>query len=79
MYTIILKQQEFDNPVLKKLLPRCGIPACGGLLRPHVVWFGESLESHILGKVEGWRGYWIVFVCLIRYTFLEIGLKTPGL
>lgn len=27
-------------------LPRCS--ECGGLLRPHVVWFGESLEPGIL-------------------------------
>jgi NAD-dependent deacetylase len=27
-------------------LPKC--PDCGGLLRPHVVWFGESLDSEIL-------------------------------
>ncbi|MEW5914089.1 MAG: NAD-dependent deacylase [Thermodesulfobacteriota bacterium] len=26
---------------------------CGGLLRPHVVWFGESLDSRILGAA--WR------------------------
>ncbi len=28
--------------------PRC--KACKGLLRPHVVWFGEGLEEEILGK-----------------------------
>ena len=28
-------------------LPRCG---CGGLLRPHVVWFGEQLDSKVLGR-----------------------------
>ena len=27
-------------------LPRC--EKCGGLLRPHVVWFGESLDSDLL-------------------------------
>ncbi len=27
-------------------LPLC--PACGGLLRPHVVWFGEMLEAAVL-------------------------------
>lgn len=30
-------------------LPRCG--DCGGLLRPHVVWFGESLNPAILESV----------------------------
>jgi len=36
----------------EKLLPRCGIPACGGLLRPHVVWFGEGLDGHILATAD---------------------------
>ena len=25
---------------------------CGGLLRPHVVWFGEALESEVLQKTD---------------------------
>jgi NAD-dependent deacetylase len=29
-------------------LPACG--ACGGLLRPHVVWFGESLDPMVLNR-----------------------------
>jgi len=29
-------------------LPRCSIDSCRGLLRPHVVWFGEGLEEHVL-------------------------------
>tara|TARA_B100000315_G_C14559225_1_gene579692 strand:- start:927 stop:1673 length:747 start_codon:yes stop_codon:yes gene_type:complete len=28
--------------------PQCAV--CGGLLRPHVVWFGESLDSQILDR-----------------------------
>ncbi|XP_067931791.1 NAD-dependent protein deacylase sirtuin-5, mitochondrial-like [Watersipora subatra] len=35
-----------------KDLPRCKISSCGGLLRPHVVWFGESLEMAVLDAVE---------------------------
>lgn len=31
---------------LPEVPPRC---SCGALLRPHVVWFGESLDSQILG------------------------------
>ncbi|XP_020491138.1 NAD-dependent protein deacylase sirtuin-5, mitochondrial [Labrus bergylta] len=33
-------------------LPRCGESDCHGLLRPNVVFFGETLDSHILTKVE---------------------------
>ncbi|CAN7991913.1 unnamed protein product, partial [Ixodes hexagonus] len=31
-------------------LPRC--KKCAGLLRPHVVWFGESLEPDVLAQAE---------------------------
>lgn len=31
-------------------LPKC--EKCGGLLRPHVVWFGEALESEVLQKTN---------------------------
>jgi NAD-dependent deacetylase len=33
---------------LKEIPPLC--PNCGALLRPHVVWFGESLSPTILQK-----------------------------
>ncbi|KAM4552795.1 NAD-dependent protein deacylase sirtuin-5, mitochondrial-like [Odontesthes bonariensis] len=33
-------------------LPRCDYRDCHGLLRPNVVFFGETLDSHILTKVE---------------------------
>jgi len=32
----------------EKDLPRCQKPTCGGLLRPHVVWFGENLDEQVL-------------------------------
>lgn len=39
----------FDNheTPLKKIPPRC--QNCGALIRPHIVWFGESLEEDVLG------------------------------
>ncbi|KOB74505.1 NAD-dependent protein deacylase [Operophtera brumata] len=37
-----------DIPV--KSLPHCVKPGCGGLLRPHIVWFGENLEKAVLDK-----------------------------
>ncbi|KAI9370067.1 DHS-like NAD/FAD-binding domain-containing protein [Aspergillus egyptiacus] len=40
-------------PLGRDVLPHC--PECkDGLLRPGVVWFGESLPSHTLDLVENW-------------------------
>jgi NAD-dependent deacetylase len=39
-----------DRRVPLPILPHCEI--CGGLLRPNVVWFGESLNSEILRQAE---------------------------
>ncbi|XP_016121046.1 NAD-dependent protein deacylase sirtuin-5, mitochondrial-like [Sinocyclocheilus grahami] len=41
-----------DALIPVKDLPRCDEKGCDGLLRPHVVWFGETLDSQILTKVE---------------------------
>ncbi|XP_075441790.1 NAD-dependent protein deacylase sirtuin-5, mitochondrial isoform X3 [Ascaphus truei] len=42
--------QEAGIPVQE--LPRCEEHGCSGLLRPDVVWFGETLDSNVLGEVE---------------------------
>jgi len=39
--------ENHDSP-LKEIPPSC--PSCGALLRPHVVWFGESLSPTILQR-----------------------------
>ncbi len=39
---------EDHRTPLEELPPRC--PNCGALLRPHVVWFGESLDAAILQR-----------------------------
>lgn len=41
-----------DARIPESDLPRCEKQGCHGLLRPHVVWFGESLDAEILAKVE---------------------------
>ena len=42
-------------------LPKCD--DCGGLLRPHVVWFGESLDPDLLGRaVEAVRSCRLMLV-----------------
>ena len=34
------------------IIYRCKISTCAGLLRPHVVWFGENLEEDVLNAVQ---------------------------
>ncbi|KAL4646437.1 NAD-dependent protein deacylase sirtuin-5, mitochondrial-like [Arapaima gigas] len=41
-----------DANIPAELLPRCEKSTCNGLLRPNVVWFGETLNSDILTQVE---------------------------
>ncbi|CAB3257840.1 unnamed protein product [Arctia plantaginis] len=38
------------SDIPEKSLPHCQKQGCGGLLRPHIVWFGENLESNVLEK-----------------------------
>jgi len=40
--------QARDARIPEESLPRC--TSCGGLLRPHVVWFGEGLEEQVLAS-----------------------------
>ncbi|KAL1514261.1 hypothetical protein ABEB36_003547 [Hypothenemus hampei] len=37
-------------PIAKDELPKC--KECGKLLRPHIVWFGENLEGHVLSQAQ---------------------------
>src|SRR5258708_702281 len=39
-----------DHPIELPILPHC--EACNGLLRPHVIWFGEGLDSDVLELAE---------------------------
>ncbi|XP_071539530.1 NAD-dependent protein deacylase-like [Panulirus ornatus] len=39
-----------DARIPESELPRCR--ACAGLLRPHVIWFGESLDSDVMDKAH---------------------------
>jgi hypothetical protein len=43
-------QAEDQRVPLPELPPRC---ACGGLLRPDVVWFGESLDAGAVSRAFG--------------------------
>lgn len=41
-----------NRDVPLQILPYCQLPSqkCGGLLRPHIVWFGESLDARDIEK-----------------------------
>ncbi|GAB1603192.1 NAD-dependent protein deacylase-like isoform X1 [Argonauta hians] len=41
-----------DARIPTEQLPRCKTPSCKGLLRPHVVWFGENLDPNVLRKTD---------------------------
>lgn len=42
---------SFKGPEIPlKDLPHCN--GCGGLLRPHIVWFGENLDPEVLNKTD---------------------------
>lgn len=41
-----------DEVSPRLLCRRCDERGCDGLLRPDVIWFGETLDSHVLTKVE---------------------------
>ncbi|XP_054447857.1 NAD-dependent protein deacylase sirtuin-5, mitochondrial [Pteronotus mesoamericanus] len=53
--------QDARIPVEK--LPRCEETGCGGLLRPHVVWFGENLDPAVLEEVD--RELALCDLCLV--------------
>lgn len=40
------------NAVPLESFNRCEEDGCHGLLRPHVVWFGETLDPDVLTEVE---------------------------
>ncbi|XP_028392003.1 NAD-dependent protein deacylase-like [Dendronephthya gigantea] len=41
-----------DAKIPLEELPRCTQPGCDSLVRPHVVWFGESLEDEVLKRTN---------------------------
>lgn len=43
--------EEIRETPLPRLPPVC--PSCGALFRPHVVWFGESLDPVVLDRASG--------------------------
>jgi len=58
-----------DIPILNP--PHC--PTCGGLLRPHIVWFGESLDPQDLD-----RSYTALHTCEVLLIIGTSGVVYPA-
>lgn len=70
-----LRQQRDAVPL--RCLSRCEEDGCNGLLRPHVVWFGEALDPGVLTAVE--KELDICDLCLVvSGTFLTCPLSRQG-
>uniref|UniRef100_A0A8C5K0F9 NAD-dependent protein deacylase sirtuin-5, mitochondrial n=1 Tax=Jaculus jaculus TaxID=51337 RepID=A0A8C5K0F9_JACJA len=63
--------ENYKSPICPALPPwdpgkdssRCEEAGCGGLLRPHVVWFGENLDPAVLDEVD--RELTLCDLCLV--------------
>ncbi|XP_012277752.1 NAD-dependent protein deacylase sirtuin-5, mitochondrial isoform X2 [Orussus abietinus] len=44
--------KEKPPSIPKEDLPKCEHEGCRGLLRPHIVWFGENLDQSILDQAQ---------------------------
>jgi NAD-dependent deacetylase len=60
---------------LKEIPPRC--PSCGGLLRPHVVWFGEALDAEIIGRSLGLSSTCDVMLAIGTSAFVQPAASLP--
>ncbi|XP_023567925.1 NAD-dependent protein deacylase sirtuin-5, mitochondrial isoform X1 [Octodon degus] len=52
-----------DTKIPLEDLPRCEVAGCRGLVRPHVVWFGENLDPAILEEAS--RELELCDLCLV--------------
>ncbi|XP_005398856.1 PREDICTED: NAD-dependent protein deacylase sirtuin-5, mitochondrial [Chinchilla lanigera] len=52
-----------DSKIPLEELPRCEVAGCGGLVRPHVVWFGENLDPAV--QEEASRELALCDLCLV--------------
>ena len=63
---------ETGELVPESLLPRCKLTSCGGLLRPHVVWFHENLDSAVMKKAGKYTSFTrLVNAALKNYILLS--------
>ncbi|CAD0197415.1 unnamed protein product [Chrysodeixis includens] len=45
-------EKAVAEDIPEQALPHCRRYSCGGLLRPHIVWFGENLDYEVLQRAE---------------------------
>jgi NAD-dependent deacetylase len=60
---------------LADIPPRC--PSCGEILRPHVVWFGESLDPDILHRVFPLCSHCEVMLVIGTSAFVQPAASLP--
>jgi len=60
---------------LPEIPPRC--PACKALLRPHVIWFGESLDPAILNKAFAFSTSCEVMFAIGTSAFIQPAASFP--
>jgi len=66
--------ENFEIP-LKQIPPAC--PNCGAILRPHIVWFGESLDPDILRRAFGASSLCDVMLVVGTSAFVQPAASLP--
>jgi len=66
---------ENDTVPLKEIPPRC--PECGAMLRPHIVWFGESLDPGVLGHAFSLAASCEVMLVIGTSAFVQPAASLP--
>jgi len=60
---------------LKQIPPAC--PSCGAILRPHIIWFGESLDPDILRRAFGSSSLCDVMLVVGTSAFIQPAASLP--
>jgi NAD-dependent deacetylase sirtuin 5 len=51
---ISLLRHDSSTPLTHDHIPRCLVASCGGLLRPGIVWFTESIPQPLMKSIHDW-------------------------
>jgi NAD-dependent deacetylase sirtuin 5 len=49
-----LLRHDFSSPLKQEDIPCCPMVGCGGLLRPGIVWFTESIPRPLMKSIHDW-------------------------